>query len=1331
MTTGWIRAVVVVGLVAWVAGCGGGGGDGSGGEPAPVTGTATIDAAGGTVTGSDGASVTVPAGVLKEQSTVTVAIAKNAAEAPTSPPSESFIPVSNVFTITPHGHGFAEPVQVTLPFDASLVRDTDQLVVLKAQPFGNWVAHSDVTRQGSMATLAVRDFSVFMVAVRTAIRLPPPPTTPAPVPAPVPFSFTLAVSGTSPNLTITYTFSGTRPTCIGGDRLETVFMTKNDWAYHDIVGISRNDITYTELLGVTVPNFSAPAPALIGTSLLHTVIQPAHMQGFQAISGAAFVDPFVKGRYICNGERTATNTVSAPWTLESANAPALPYNGAGVALREDMADFQTSVGTTVVSRARAQTLSPNNLPTESKWEVSRDNGATWSVHKLGAERVTPDTSFYGDAAARVAGVWAIEGDLPAFAGTDNGARLRFSACTYVPPNRHDTPWSLQCATGAEHILSVAFVALAPSFTAMPAPMAVVAGAGASFSVVAAGLPTPTLQWQRRAPQGTWQDIPGAQGPTYNLSATTLTQDGSQYQVVATNTSGSVTSALATLNVVDQAAPPAISAVSGPLTVVEGGSAVFAATVSGTAPLSFQWRRNGVDILGANTPILRLDGVASAQAGSYVLQVGNPAGNVQSTAQQLTVAPAGAALPTAPSIVTQPVSVLVNAGNTATFAVGASGSGPLAYQWRRNNLDIPGATDAFYSIASVALSDAATYAVVVSNGAGSASSFNVILTVNAAAPLQAPTITTQPGSIVVAPGMSVALGVGVQGSGPIGYQWLRNGTVLPGETQATLTIGAVTSFDAGSYQVQVSNAVGGPVTSTAAQVILLGAPAIANQPANTSASEGNTTTFNVGATGSALRYQWTRNNVGISGATSASYTTPALTLADSGTVYGVIVYNGAGLVFSQGAVLTVNPAVIAPTVTQQPVNVTVDAGLPANICGAFGGTPPLALQLARWDGTQWVTVASISTSSTSPVCVSTPNLQLADNGAQFRFFATNASAFGVMTDVVTVTVTPAPTGRLALVTNYLSNSLSILRADPTTGALTSLGSVPTGANPFAVAVSPNGLYAYVGNLFGGSISAYAIDRTGGTLAPIPGGSRVSNNPYGIAVDPLGRFLWVANYGFNTVSAFAIGPNGALAAAGAPLATGALPRTVAVHPNGNFVYVAAEAAHSIAVYAVDAGTGALTLRPGTVANSVLSPSAMAMHPNGNLAYVSDAGSGAVAAFNINASTGLLSVKGYYSSGSGTNAVAIHPGGQFLYVSSSNGVTLFAIDATGSLAAVGAATPAGTVPQGLALDGAGTHLYVTDLSGGTVSAFAIDAGTGALSPLGAALATGGQPSGVALTP
>jgi hypothetical protein len=91
----------------------------------------------------------------------------------------------------------------------------------------------------------------------------------------------------------------------------------------------------------------------------------------------------------------------------------VPWNGSNVALLGDIADVATSVATPVASRARAQALVSNALALQSKWEVSRDNGATWTLYKLGAERVATDTSFYSSqAAAQAAGLWTLEGDLP-------------------------------------------------------------------------------------------------------------------------------------------------------------------------------------------------------------------------------------------------------------------------------------------------------------------------------------------------------------------------------------------------------------------------------------------------------------------------------------------------------------------------------------------------------------------------------------------------------------------------------------------------------------------------------------------------------------------------------------------------------------------------------------------------------------------------------------------------------------------------------------------------------------------------------------------------------
>jgi hypothetical protein len=86
-----------------------------------------------------------------------------------------------------------------------------------------------------------------------------------------------------------------------------------------------------------------------------------------------------------------------------------------------------------------------------------------------------------------------------------------------------------------------------------------------------------------------------------------------------------------------------------------------------------------------------------------------------------------------------------------------------------------------------------------------------------------------------------------------------------------------------------------------------APYINTQPANQTVTAGQTATFNVTASGTApLSYQWQKNGADITGATSASYTTPATTTADSGEQFRVVISNSAGNATSNTATLTVNP-----------------------------------------------------------------------------------------------------------------------------------------------------------------------------------------------------------------------------------------------------------------------------------------------------------------------------------------------------------------------------------------------------------------------------------------
>jgi len=101
--------------------------------------------------------------------------------------------------------------------------------------------------------------------------------------------------------------------------------------------------------------------------------------------------------------------------------------------------------------------------------------------------------------------------------------------------------------------------------------------------------------------------------------------------------------------------------------------------------------------------------------------------------------------------------------------------------------------------------------------------------------------------------------------------------------------------------------GGSVTSGNATLTVnasVVAPTITTQPASKSVTAGATATFSVVASGTTPSYQWRKNGTAISGATSASYTTPAVTSADNGATFSVVVSNSAGTVTSSNATLTV-------------------------------------------------------------------------------------------------------------------------------------------------------------------------------------------------------------------------------------------------------------------------------------------------------------------------------------------------------------------------------------------------------------------------------------------
>jgi glucose/arabinose dehydrogenase len=164
------------------------------------------------------------------------------------------------------------------------------------------------------------------------------------------------------------------------------------------------------------------------------------------------------------------------------------------------------------------------------------------------------------------------------------------------------------------------------------------------------------------------------------------------------------------------------------TILQGQPATFSVTAAGSMPLSYQWQRNQVDIIGATSSNHTIASASLSDNGAkFRCVVTNPFGSATSNEATLTVnAP--------PSITGQPASQTVTQGQPATFTVTAAGSTPLSYQWQRNQVDINGATSSSYTIASASLSDnGAKFRCVITNPFGGATSNEATLTVQPPAP----------------------------------------------------------------------------------------------------------------------------------------------------------------------------------------------------------------------------------------------------------------------------------------------------------------------------------------------------------------------------------------------------------------------------------------------------------------------------------------------------------------------------------------------------------------------------------------------------------------------
>ena len=239
------------------------------------------------------------------------------------------------------------------------------------------------------------------------------------------------------------------------------------------------------------------------------------------------------------------------------------------------------------------------------------------------------------------------------------------------------------------------------------------------------------------------------------------------------------------------------------------SATFSVAATGPGALYYQWRRNGANIPGANSPTLTLPNLQLQQAGDYTVLVFNSAGSVESTPATLTVL-----IPV--SVSQNPQNVRMRGStntadygfttNNATFTVGASIQRPTRLQWRHNGQPIANATNSSLTLSNVDFDlHEGFYDVVLTDAVSSAISSPARLTV-----LLSPTIIQPPPTnYLVASNGTISASVVIRGNpAPFYYRWNEGSTFRVGATNDLrtnyLVYGPITNYIARTWRIIVTN-----------------------------------------------------------------------------------------------------------------------------------------------------------------------------------------------------------------------------------------------------------------------------------------------------------------------------------------------------------------------------------------------------------------------------------------------------------------------------------------------------------------------------------------------
>jgi len=330
------------------------------------------------------------------------------------------------------------------------------------------------------------------------------------------------------------------------------------------------------------------------------------------------------------------------------------------------------------------------------------------------------------------------------------------------------------------------------------------------------------------------------------------------------------------------------------TVNPGANVTFTCAATGglgaTPALTYQWRRNGINlanstgsVAGVTTPSLVLTNVQEGTQGSFDCVVrkntelpasGNiPAQTFTDTGVTTTqAAELNVNDPVSDIVILQnPSRSVVPTGTVVTFTAEHKGTGPFTYQWKREGVDIDGATAATYTTPPVGTDQAGNYTVTVKSDISAAGVLSAAKNLAHAAPVTTVSIARSPDSPLVASGTKVVFTATNNGASPT-YQWLKNDIAIPGAESVTFTINSVALSDTANYKVLVTSSAS-PDTITSNELNLNVTPNLSNITitpsfAGTAAPINTDVTLTAASGGiGPFTYQWRKNGVDIPNATT--------------------------------------------------------------------------------------------------------------------------------------------------------------------------------------------------------------------------------------------------------------------------------------------------------------------------------------------------------------------------------------------------------------------------------------------------------------------------------